>query len=200
METDITRQYNQYSDAVYRYIFLLVRQKETAEDLTQDTFYKAYRSMDSYRGEAAELTWLMRIARNVTYDYFRRKRIIAFFPFDDHKESRKSEESPEFLTLRQEETEELYATIGGLKRDYQDVLILRKIQEYPIKDTAFILNWTETKVKMKLSSALQALKKELERKGEIVDEPTGRPSHTSERCLYRLGIGSDQLHYKDRQP
>lgn len=172
METDITRQYNQYSDAVYRYIFLLVRQKETAEDLTQDTFYKAFRSMDSYREEAAELTWLIRIARNVTYDHFRRKRIIAFFPFDDNKDGRKNEETPEFLTLRQEETAELYATIGRLKRDYQDVLILRKIQEYPIKDTAFILNWTETKVKTKLSRALEALKKELERKGEILDEST----------------------------
>lgn len=172
METEITRQYYEYSDAVYRYIFLLVRQKETAEDLTQDTFYKAFRSMGSYRGEAAELTWLMRIARNVTYDHFRRKRIIAFFPFDDQKDNRKSEENPEFMTLRQEETEELYMAIGELKRDYQDVIILRKIQEYPIRDTAFILNWTETKVKMKLSRALLALKKELEGKGEIVDEPT----------------------------
>src|SRR5690606_32485156 len=120
-----------------------------AEDLTQDTFYKAFRSMDSYRGEAAELTWLIRIARNVTYDFFRRKRIIAFFPFDERKDNRKSEETPEFLTMRQEETEELFAAIGRLKRDYQDVLILRKIQEYPIKDAAFILDWTETKVKMK---------------------------------------------------
>lgn len=172
MEAEITRQYNQYSDAVYRYIFLLVRQKETAEDLTQDTFYKAFRSMDSYRGEAAELTWLIRIARNVTYDHFRRKRIIAFFPFDDHKGNWKSEETPEFLTLRQEEAEELYSAIGQLKRDYQDVLILRKIQEYPIKDTAFILKWTEAKVKMKLSRALEALKGELERKDGVLDEPT----------------------------
>lgn len=172
MEKDITRQYNQFSEAVYRYILLLVRHKETAEDLTQDTFYKAFRSMDSYRGEASELTWLIRIARNVTYDHFRRKRIIAFSPFDDKEAGRSGEETPEFLTLRQEEAAELYAAIGRLKRDYQDVLILRKIQEYPIKDTAFILKWTETKVKMKLSRALEALKKELERKEEVLDEPT----------------------------
>lgn len=172
METDLERQYRLYSDAVYRYILLLVRQKETAEDLTQDTFYKAFRSVDSYRGEAAELTWLIRIARNVTYDHFRRKRIIAFFPFDDNKNERKSEKTPELVTLRKEEAEELYTAIGELKRDYQDVLILRKIQEYPIKDTAFILNWTEAKVKTKLSRALEALKRELGRKDEVLHEPT----------------------------
>lgn len=171
MEEEIERLYREHSDAVYRYVFLLIRNKETAEDLTQDTFFKAFKRLDSYRGEASEATWLMRIARNVTYDHFRRKRMIRFFRFEDDRHDAENLETPEFSALRKEEAEELYTAIGTLKQDYQDVIILRKVQEYSIKDTAFILGWTEAKVKTKQTRALDVLRKVYGGKGEFLNEP-----------------------------
>ncbi|AQQ53268.1 RNA polymerase sigma factor [Planococcus lenghuensis] len=171
MEEEIEQLYREHSDAVYRYLFLLVRNKETAEDLTQDAFFKAFKRLSSYRGEASEATWLMRIARNVTYDHFRRKRIIRFFSFEEDRHDTEDLETPEFSALRKEEAEELYAAISTLKQDYKDVIILRKVQEYSIKDTAFILGWTEAKVKTKQTRALDALKRAYGRKGEFLNEP-----------------------------
>ena len=71
--------YKEHSDRVYSYIYLLVRHRECAEDLTQETFYKAYKGLDSFNKQASTATWLLKIARNVTYDYFRRKRVMQFF-------------------------------------------------------------------------------------------------------------------------
>ncbi|MGG1833286.1 sigma factor-like helix-turn-helix DNA-binding protein [Cytobacillus firmus] len=64
----------------------------------------------------------------------------------------------------------LYEAIRHLKLSYQEVLILRKIKEFSIKETAEILNWSENKVKITTSRALAALKKELQKRGEIHEE------------------------------
>ena len=71
--------YRHESDRVYRYIFMLVRQSQSAEDLTHDTFLRAFRGINTFKNESSYATWLMKIARNVTYDHFRRKRIVRFF-------------------------------------------------------------------------------------------------------------------------
>ena len=74
--------YRDHSDRVYGYIYLLVRHKESAEDLTQETFYKAFKGYASFDKQASPATWILKIARNVTYDYFRRKRVVQFFSFE----------------------------------------------------------------------------------------------------------------------
>ena len=53
---------------------------ELVKDLTQDTFIKAMQNLDQFQGLASEKTWLMKIARNSVYDYFRRKKILKFIP------------------------------------------------------------------------------------------------------------------------
>lgn len=73
--------YEMHSDKVYSYIFLLVRNKETSEDLTQETFIKAYRNIKSFRKESSIYTWLTQIARNTVFDFYRKKRLRQFFNF-----------------------------------------------------------------------------------------------------------------------
>lgn len=151
--------YRKESDRVYRYIFMLVRHSETAEDLTHDTFYRAFRSLHTFRSESGYATWLMQIARNVTYDYFRRKRIIRFFSFGKKEVLDEKLTSPELLIIEKEEVRQLFNSIRKLKKEYQDVLILRKIDESSIKETAYILGWTEEKVKGMTKRAFDMLKK-----------------------------------------
>ncbi|MGE7623515.1 RNA polymerase sigma factor [Viridibacillus sp. NPDC096237] len=73
--------YELHSDAIYKYLFLLVGHKETAEDLTQETFFRGFKQYSKFREQAGIQTWLRKIARNLVYDYYRRKRIIRFIPF-----------------------------------------------------------------------------------------------------------------------
>lgn len=170
MNREIEKLYIEHSDIVYRYIFLLTKNKETAEDLTQDTFYKAFKNLHKFRKQSSEKTWLLKIARHTTYDYFRRKRIIHFSKWENDEVADEVSLSPEFSLLQTEQFTEIYKLFDGLKKDYKDVLILRKVNELSIKETAYILGWTEAKVKTKTARALEFLKKEYSRKEGIVNE------------------------------
>ena len=158
--------YLEHSDRIYGYIFLQVRQKELAEDLTQETFYRTFKNRQSFKQQASLSTWLLKIARNATYDYFRRNRIIKFFSLGKEEIVDTRSYSPEDELIRKDGTERLYYALANLKKDYRDVLLLRKINESSIKETAYILGWTEIKVKSTMARAFAALKKEmLEREG-----------------------------------
>lgn len=162
---EIEQLYKEYSDKVYSFIYFLVRHKECAEDLTQETFYKAYKGLGAFNKEASTSTWLLKIARNVTYDYFRRKRVVQFFSFEKEHDIENKELSPECSYEKKEQLARMYNSLYTLKKDYQEVLLLRKIQECSIQETAYILGWTEAKVKMKMTRALEALKKEFHQEG-----------------------------------
>ncbi|WP_203247198.1 RNA polymerase sigma factor [Sporosarcina beigongshangi] len=160
--------YLEHSDRIYRYIFLQVRQKELAEDLTQETFYRAFKNLHTFQKQASLSTWLLKIAKNATYDHFRRKRIIQFFSMGKEEVTDAISFSPEDEYLKKDSTQRLYNALASLKKDYREVLLLRKINESSIKETAYILGWTETKVKSTMARAFAALKKEmLEREGRI---------------------------------
>lgn len=170
MKEDVERLYIDNSDAVYRFIYFLVRHKETAEDLTQETFYKAIKNINNFNNQASVLTWLLKIARNVAYDYFRRKRLIKFFTWGNENDIDSKNPSPTVLAEKKEDLSRLYAALGRMKKDYRDVIILRKVNECSIKETAYILGWTEAKVKTKMARGLEALKKEYYGKEGLIDE------------------------------
>lgn len=143
----------------------MVRKKELAEDLTQDTFIKVYRKLNLFKGESNLYTWVVQIARNTVFDYYRKNKIKEFFQF--HKEEA-DYVTPQEILLKGEEVKRLYEAITNLKMEYKEVLILRKIKEFSIGETAEILGWNDVKVKNTTSRALAVLKKSLEEKeGDI---------------------------------
>jgi RNA polymerase sigma-70 factor, ECF subfamily len=166
LNRDLNQIYLDYSDNIYRFIYFYVRHKEVAEDLTQETFYRVYKNLHTYKHNANMETWIKRIARNATYDYFRRKKIIRFISFGKEDIIDTNNHSPEVELLKTQGTKKLYEAIFNIKKDYQDVLFLRKINENSIKETAYILGWTETKVKSTTARAFAALKKEMLRMEE----------------------------------
>ncbi|WP_097040907.1 RNA polymerase sigma factor [Terribacillus aidingensis] len=66
--------YDQFSEPIIKYIVLMTKDYQLAEDIMQETFIRAYRTIATYRKEASPKTWLFRIARNLTVDYFRKKK------------------------------------------------------------------------------------------------------------------------------
>ncbi|WP_422124511.1 RNA polymerase sigma factor [Planococcus sp. X10-3] len=165
--------YEAYSEQVYRYIFYLLRDKELSEDLTQDVFLKVYRNLDQFNQDSTIVTWILKIARNLTYDYLRRKRIVSFLHIESQSHS-SEERSPEESFLTKESAEYLYISMGRLKRDYQEVLILRKINDFSIKETAEILGWTENKVQTKTARAFKKLRAEMLKQEGMHDEQSKR--------------------------
>jgi len=162
--------YEDYSDSIYKYIFLLVGNKETAEDLTQETFYRGYNHFDTFNEQAQIQTWVRKIARNLVYDYYRRKRIIQFIPFISKHDQRDKQLLPNEIIEKGEELVLLYNALSKLKLEYKEVLILRKIEGLSIKETAKTLGWTEAKVKNNTARAIQALKKIIVEGGDLHGE------------------------------
>ncbi|MCA1318303.1 RNA polymerase sigma factor [Bacillus tianshenii] len=144
--------YEQHSDRVYSYVYAV------AEDLTQDTFVKVYKKLYTFKGDSSVSTWVFSIARNKTIDYIRRKQRLAFFSIGK-KGYTDPNPTPVEIVEKGEAVERLYASINQLKLEYREVIILRKIKELTIKETAEVLGWKEEKVKLTTSRAYAALKK-----------------------------------------
>lgn len=149
--------YDEHNEAVFHYIYFLVGNKETAEDLTQETFLKALKT-SNFRGEAQVKTWLITIARNTVYDFYRRKKLLKFVPFISHHEEIDHTYTPEKWLEKQSTAYVLYEALGKLKFEYREAVVLRKIEGYSIKETAQILQWSESKVKNNTERGLKALR------------------------------------------
>ncbi|MBU9723559.1 MULTISPECIES: RNA polymerase sigma factor [Bacillaceae] len=168
---EIETWFEEYSDPIFKYICMMTRDYQQAEDLTQETFIKAYRSMDSFERNASEKTWLFRIAHNVTIDYLRKQRPLQLFEsFLSNKKD--GNPLPEDVINMKESYREVYQAIGSLKNSYKEVIILRKIKGFSIEETSQILNWSETKVKVTLHRAMPILRKQLEKEGFLYEKTT----------------------------
>lgn len=75
---DIEKIYKEYFETVNKYLFCLTRNNDISEELTQETFYKAVKKIDTYKGECKISVWLCQIAKNLWYDECRKnKKIIT---------------------------------------------------------------------------------------------------------------------------
>ena len=122
---EIADWYRHYSDSVFKYILMMVRDHQQAEDLTHDTFIKAYRYYPSFEGRAKARTWLFSIARNITVDYIRKQKPVQLFK-DIFLTKKDTEPLPEDTVGIKENARELYNALGNLKHSYREVIILRK--------------------------------------------------------------------------
>ncbi|WP_147533297.1 RNA polymerase sigma factor [Bacillus marasmi] len=167
---EIADWYDKHSKSVLSFILLIVKDYQQAEDLTHDTFVKAYLYFDSFKHFSSEKTWLFSIAHNVTVDFLRKRKPSLFFK-EIFLMKKDDNPFPEEVIRIKEDSYELYKALGELKDTYRKVIILRKIKDFSIEDTAQILNWSESKVKSTLFRAIPALKRQLIKEGYL-DEKT----------------------------
>lgn len=139
-------------EAIYKYILYLTNNRELSHDLLQETFYRFF--LKNYPEH--ERTFLLKIARNLVYDHYRRRKILSFFQLK--AEPHATAKLPEEVVLQNDETKKLYEAVQQIKWSYREVVILRYIEEYSVKETAAILNCTEAKVKNNTARGLKALR------------------------------------------
>src|SRR5260221_4216965 len=77
------RIYDEYKTPIYNYVYHLVGDREQADDLTQDTFLKAFRALPKMDANLKLSAWLYRIATNTAYDALRRRKLISLLPLQD---------------------------------------------------------------------------------------------------------------------
>lgn len=149
--------YDYYLPKIYRFVLLKVSYREEAEDLTHQTFLKAWENISHYdfRGYSFG-SWLYQIARNTTVDYYRRSRPkvsieeIAELPFEGDSLQASIDSKIEWKKLSE--------GIKKLKDIEQDVLIMRFVQDLPLKEVAEIIGKSEGAVKLIQHRAIKNLK------------------------------------------
>ena len=154
---------NQFQESVLRTCFLYLCDKTLAEDATQETFLKVYRTMDSFRGESSEKTWILKIAMHVCYDI---NHSGWFRVMNRHV-------TPEMLPDQSADTvidrdEELARAVMKLPCRLREVILLHYYQGLKINEIADALSISHSSVSGRLKRGREKLKNLLE--GRELDE------------------------------
>lgn len=134
--------YKEHANLVYNYLSSLCKNSELAEELTQETFYKAVKSIKKFHNECKVSTWLCQIAKNTWIDFLRKeKKSISIddenFPFNLAISGwiEENEDKEDLINL--------YKNIHKLDEDVREVFYLRLKGEFSFKEISAILNKTE---------------------------------------------------------
>ena len=158
-----------HQTAIFHIIFKIVRDRETANDLAQETFMKAFSSLATYRSEYRFSTWLYKIAANCSIDFLRKKRIQALSldrPINDESGSREMDVPdfsyhPERDLERKEQRFSIKEAISSLPDKYREVIIYRHQDDKSYEEIADLLDIPLGTVKARIFRARELLKKKL---------------------------------------
>lgn len=146
------RLYEQYHAPILNYLHRMVSDRALAEDLTQDTFEKAYKALPATRPDLAFKAWLYRIATNTAISNGRRKRIVKWIPFAPGYDPPANDEVENSVTRKHD----VEKTLAKLPPHYSAALLLRHYQGLSLIETAEALGITETACKLRLFRARKA--------------------------------------------
>jgi RNA polymerase sigma-70 factor, ECF subfamily len=140
--------YDHYQPSVYRFLYYRVGSMSLAEDLTAETFFRALRSMHSFRWQGKDFgAWLMTIARNLTADHFKAGRTRLEQTTEDMQTLDTTTDGPELEVLASLTNESLLRALGELPTEQRECLIMRFLQGLSIAETAAILGRSSGAVK-----------------------------------------------------
>ncbi len=139
---DMKKIYEEYFETVNKYLFCLTHNDYISEELTQETFYKAVKKIDTYKGDCKMSVWLCQIAKNLWYDQCRKNK-----KFVETKESDllnvQALETIEERVISNDEKISLYKRMQNLDDRTREVMYLRLTGELSFKEIGIIMNKTE---------------------------------------------------------
>lgn len=158
-EKDFERIYRDCFDPVYRYALALTRDAHAAEELTQETFFKAMQALDGFRGDCSVKTWLCGIAKNAFLSERRRKRPE---PLDELPEQPDAAAGPEALALDRDASRRLHRALHDLPEPYKEVFTLRVFGQLSFRDIGELFGKTDNWACVVYHRARARLQKETE--------------------------------------
>ncbi len=157
---------------VYRVAYALTRNASDADDLAQETFVRAYQAIGRFRAGEPLHPWLSRIAVNLAYSLFRRRRRrpeISIEPLVEAGRQWAADDDPAERAAETERHERLGAAFATLSPEHQAVLALRVVEDLSYDDIARVLGVPPGTVMSRLSRARAELRSRLRARGG--DEP-----------------------------
>ena len=148
--------YKDNFDIVYKYLFCLTHDVNISEELTQETFYRALKNINKFKGEAKLSTWLCQIAKNLWYDELKKK--YKNTSFDEKVDLLEVQASPEEKAISKDNKLKLYSNIQKLDLKTREVIYLRITGDLSFKEIGIILNKTENWARVTYYRGKQKLK------------------------------------------
>ncbi len=156
-----------YGESVIRLAFMYVGNKQTAEDIVQDVFLKAFEQQKAFRGQSTYETYLYKMTINRCHDHFRSWSFKNLFLTNEAVYYAKNVSSAETNAIGNFETSILWEQLQTLPLKYREVLILRYYQELNVEKIAEILAVSQNTVKTRLRRAKNRLRDTLSKVGEV---------------------------------
>ncbi|PLX20648.1 hypothetical protein C0584_05405 [Candidatus Parcubacteria bacterium] len=151
--------YDDYIDKIYNFIYYKTSHRETAEDLTSKTFFKAVKNIQSFgKKEKYFAAWLFQIARNTVIDHYRSSKKTAniedFWDIDSGEDLLVDLENKEKILL-------VKKYLAEIKSEKRDIVIMRIWQGMSYREISEILGKNEGSVKVMFSRTIKEMKKNL---------------------------------------
>lgn len=155
----------EYGEYLFHLSYLYVKDKQLAEEITQDVFFTYATKGGSFRGESALKTYLTRILINRCHDELRkmkRKNVLQFLtPFWTNEKSAEQE------VLKQQQFQSLKQAVMGLPIHYREVIILFYYEEFEAWEIADLLNVSQNTVRTRLRRGKDLLRSKLSSQSEV---------------------------------
>ena len=165
---DIEKLYREYFTPVYRYTLSLVHDPDMAEEITQETFFRALKKINDFRGEASLKVWLCQIARNMSFDSLKRQSKITALTNHDDDESNDfelpagSESDPEEQLLRKQTAMKIHRILHDLKEPYKEVFQLRTFGDLSFAEIGELFGKSESWARVTYYRSRMMIKEELD--------------------------------------
>lgn len=137
---DIKIVYDKYFKDVYKYVLSLTQNQELAEELTQETFFKAVKSIYKFDGRCTLFVWLCQIAKNTYFTHYQKSK--RYSSIEVHV--LESTESFEQMLIDEESVFEIHKVLHKLDEPYKEVFSLRVFGELSFKQIGQLFNKTES--------------------------------------------------------
>ena len=152
---DYEKLYQTYYMQVYSFAMTLVKNRDAAEEITQDTFYRALKSQ-GFRGESDIFTYLCSIARNISMDMYRRKKVSG-----EMIEEPISDENIEERFAQKDEALKIHLVLHKLKDPYKEVFQLRCFGELSYREIAWVFGKSESWARVTYHRAKLMIREEM---------------------------------------
>ncbi|WP_164670095.1 RNA polymerase sigma factor [Virgibacillus doumboii] len=165
---EFTELYRLYPKELYNYLFHLTKEQLLAEELVQETFYQAYKSIHRFKGNSSIKTWLYQIGKNVYYKHLIKNPTI-YGEFNENDKNAADLSTPPKVLEMKEQEQLLLQSIKQLNWPYNQVIILRSFNDLSFKEIGDIFLKSENWARVTFHRGKHKLK-EIIKRGEEFDK------------------------------
>ena len=162
---NIQEVYEKYFTVVYRYLLSLSHNTHIAEELTQETFFKALKKVDDFRGDCDLRVWLCQISKNTYYDYLKKNKKYAPESQDEKEESFPSDLLQNFSD--KETALQVHKVLHRLSEPYKEVFSLRVFGELSFAEISSLFGKSESWARVTYHRACKKIREELSHEDQL---------------------------------